>query len=348
MGNQMLSLMRPRTDAERAWGNGCAGRPALRLWGATHVFLLLVAVAVAALASAACGQDAPPADVRPEVDGPRVVSLVPAATEMLFAVGAGRQVAAVSSFDERPEEVRELPKVGALLDPDVERILSLRPDLVVTYHSQDALERQLAQAGIETFAFVHGGLGDMLTTLESLSAKVGHAEEGRTTANLLRARFNAVRMRVEGRPRPRALLVFGREPGALRQVWASGGVGFLHDLLELAGAENVFADVARENVQATTEQLLARAPDVIVELRREDDESRDAQAVEEWSALGSIPAVRDGRILRLPGDDFIVSGPRLADAAERLARALHPEAWASSGHSPTNTTSTGRGTSPFS
>jgi iron complex transport system substrate-binding protein len=325
---------------------GTAG-PRARLRAAARGVVVAVAVAAAALAAAACGQDAPTPSDEPQA-GPRVVSLVPAATEMLFAVGAGGQVIAVSSFDERPEEVRALPKVGALLDPDVERILTLRPDLVVTYHSQDALERQLAQAGIETYAFVHGGLGDMLSTLEDLSAKVGHAEQGRMTANLLRARLDAVRMRVEGRPRPRVLLVFGREPGALRQVWASGGEGFLHDLLELAGAENVFADVSRENVQATTEQLLARAPDVIVELRRGDDASRDAQAVAEWAALASIPAVRDGRILRLPGDDFIVSGPRLADAAELLARALHPEAWASSAHSPTNTTSTDRGTSPFS
>lgn len=287
-------------------------------------WLVLLALVVG-MTSIACRQNTHPAgDVTG--DGLRVVSLVPAATEMLFAAGAGAQVVAVSSFDERPEAVRSLPRVGALLDPDLERILALKPHLVVTYHSQDALERQLAQAGIEQFTFTHGGLGDMLATFEALAARVGHADEGRTAANLLRARFTAVRMRVEDRPRPRVVLVFGREPGALRQVWASGGIGFLHDLLDLAGAENVFADIPRENVQATTEQLLARAPEVVVELG-DADAAATAAAVREWSVLAGIPAVRDGRILRLAGDDFVVPGPRLADAAEQLARALHPEAW---------------------
>src|SRR5690606_23255498 len=116
-------------------------------------------------------------------------------------------------------------------------------------------------------------------------------------------------------------------PGALRQVWASGGTGFLHDLLDVAGADNVFADTDRENVQATTEVLLARAPDVIVELRSAQDASGDAEAIRVWDVLGSVPAVREKRVVRIAGDDFVIPGPRLAQAAEQLARAIHPEAW---------------------
>src|SRR5690606_7536640 len=101
--------------------------------------------------------------------------------------------------------------------------------------------------------------GDTLQALEDIATRTGHADAGRTAANLMRAKLRAVRMRVEGRPRPRTLLVFGREAGTLRQVWASGGTGFLHDLLDVAGADNVFADTDRENVQATTEVLLGRA-----------------------------------------------------------------------------------------
>lgn len=286
---------------------------------------MVAIVAVAGLLAVACGATPDPSPAR--AAGPSVVSLVPAATEMLFAVGAGPQVIGVSSFDERPAEVQALPKLGALLDPDLERILALAPDLVVTYGSQEALEQQLAQAGIQTLTFRHGGIGDTLATLEELATRTGHAERGRTTANVMRAKLNAVRMRVEGRPRPRALLVFGREPGTLRQVWVSGGTGFLHDLLDVAGADNVFADTDRENVQATTEVLLARAPDIIVELRGEASAGGDADALRAWQALASIPAVRDGRVLRISGDDFVIPGPRLVEAAEQLARAIHPEAW---------------------
>ena len=189
-----------------------------------------------------------------------MVSLVPSVTEMLFAVGAGPQVVGVSSFDKTPAEVATRPRVGALLDPDLERILSLKPDLVVTYGSQDALHEQLARAKIASFTYRHGGIGDTLETLEAIGARTGHASAGREAAQVLRAQLTAVRMRVDGRPRPKVLLVFGREPGSIRNVWVSGGKGFLHELLDVAGADNVFADVDRENVQATSELLLARAP----------------------------------------------------------------------------------------
>jgi iron complex transport system substrate-binding protein len=258
------------------------------------------------------------------VSGPRVVSLVPAVTEMLFAVGAGPQVVGVSSFDTTPAEVATRPRVGALLDPDVERILSLKPDLVVTYGSQDALQQQLARAKIATFTYRHGGIGDTLATLEAIGARTGHADAGREAAQMLRAQLTSVRMRVDGRPRPKVLLVFGREPGSIRNVWASGGKGFLHELLDVAGADNVFADVDRENVQATSELLLTRAPEVIVELRAE---GRADESPSPWLALPGLPAVKSGRIVSLRGGQFVVPGPRLGGAAEALARALHPDAW---------------------
>ena len=95
-------------------------------------------------------------DTAGEVSQPaptRIISLVPAVSEMLFAVGAGPQVVAVSSFDDYPPEVLKLPRVGALLDPDLERILSLRPDLVIVYESQVDLRRQLGRASIPMFVY---------------------------------------------------------------------------------------------------------------------------------------------------------------------------------------------------
>jgi iron complex transport system substrate-binding protein len=259
----------------------------------------------------------------------RIVSLVPAATEMLFAMGAGPQVVGVSSFDAYPPEVRTRTRVGALVDPDLERILSLRPDLVVVYSSQQELKQQLARAGIRMFDYGPGGLSSVTATLEALGRAAGHATEAISRANDLERRLTAVRARVAGRPRPRALLVFGREPLALRNVYASGGVGFLHDMLVTAGADNVLADVARENIQATSELILARAPEVIVELKygKPVIETELVQERAVWKALPAVPAVRAGRIVMLVGDEFVVPGPRVAEATERLARALHPEAF---------------------
>lgn len=259
----------------------------------------------------------------------RIVSLVPALTEILFAIGAGPQVIAVSSFDDDPPEVMKLPRVGALLDPDMERILSMRPDLVLTYGSQSQLDTQLAASGIRTFSYRHGGLADIFPTFRTLGELTGHsAEAARVTADIER-RLTAVRDRVKGRPRPKTLLIMGREPRSLRQVNASGGLGFLHDLLELAGGQNVFADIRRQAVQASTEMLIARAPEVIVELHysREmeaDDIESERQA---WQRLTVIPAVKGKRVHLLAGDHLVVPGPRIATAAEDFARAIHPEAF---------------------
>ena len=259
----------------------------------------------------------------------RIISLVPALTEMLFAMGAGPQVIAVSSYDDFPSETKSLPRVGALLDPDVERILALRPDLVLTYGSQGALEAQLSGARIRTFGYRHGGIQALLQTMRALGVAAGRAAEAERAAAGIEAHLEAIRARVRGRARPRVLLVFGREPRSLQQIYISGGVGFLHDMLQIAGGTNVFADVPRESVQPSHETLLTRAPDVILELRATHpiaaaDVARERQV---WSTLPSVPAVRTGRIHFLNGGYLVVPGPRVALATEALARALHPEAF---------------------
>jgi iron complex transport system substrate-binding protein len=288
----------------------------------TFTRLALLTIVVPMSLSLACGPRE--AAKQTAVAGPRVVSLVPAVTEMLFAVGAGPQVVGVSTYDKVPAEVATRPRVGALLDPDVERILSLKPDLVITYGSQTGLHEQLSKVGIGVITYRHGGIGETLAMIETVGERTGHAARGREAAQALRAQLTGVRMRVEGRPRVKALLVFGREPETVRQVWASGGVGFLHEVLDLAGADNVFADVERENVQVSTELLLTRAPEVIVELQTQ---ARPVESPSPWLTLPSIPAVKTGRILTLQGDQFVVPGPRLGAAAEALAKALHPEAF---------------------
>ncbi len=258
----------------------------------------------------------------------RIVSLVPAITEMLFAVGAGPQVVAVSSFDEFPAEVKSLPKVGALLDPDTERILALRPDLVVVYGSQSDLQTQLERAGLRTFSYRHGGLTTTLGTIRDVGTATGHRREADALVSSLQARLDAVRARVKGRPPPRTLLVFERQPGALRGIYVSGGAGFLNDMLAIAGGKNVFADVARESVQPSVETLLARAPEVILEVRAEGLIDRNQPTDRDpWSVLSSVPAVRNGRINRMTGAYLVVPGPRLGMAVEAFARALHPDAY---------------------
>ncbi|MGE3577048.1 MAG: ABC transporter substrate-binding protein [Vicinamibacterales bacterium] len=262
---------------------------------------------------------------------PTVISLVPAVTEMLFAIGAGPQVIGVSSYDEHPPEVVRLPKMGALLDPNTEQILAARPGLVISYGSQTDLQTQLRRAGIGVFNYRHGGLAGIFSSIEEVGRATGHvAEAGRLIASL-RARLDAIRAKTARLPKPKTLLVMGRETQTLRNLNASGGVGFLHDILEIAGGANAFGDVKREAVTVSSEMLLARAPEVVLDLHygasEPADRARAQQDASVWQTVASVPAVRNRRVIPLYGDQFVVPGPRIADAAEAMARMLHPEAF---------------------
>jgi iron complex transport system substrate-binding protein len=281
-------------------------------------------IAALLVTTAAARAPVPAVQPKPTARPARIVSLVPAVTEMLFALGAGDRVAAVSNFDRFPPEVERLPRVGALLDPDVERILSLEPDLVIVYRSQDALMKQLARASIPVYVYAHAGLPDLMRTIREVGDRIGASREAAQLTGRMEAAIGAVRAAAEGRPRPRTLVVFGREAFTLRGIYASGGVGFVHDMLSAAGGDNVFADVKREAVQASTELIIARKPEVILELRADpiapDVEARELRT---WTALSSVPAVSAGRVTIIADPRTVIPGPRVAEGMQLLARALH-------------------------
>jgi iron complex transport system substrate-binding protein len=182
----------------------------------------------------------------------------------------------------------------------------------------------MSRAGIPQFAFVHGGLTDILTTIMALGDRTDTRDAASRLVASIRSQLDAISARVAGRPRLRTLVAFGRDPGALRNLYASGGIGFLHDMVEAAGGADVFADVKRESVQATSETLIARAPDVIIEIRAGDETVPNP---DDWNALPSIPAVQQHRVVVLVGSELVTAGPRVATATERIARAIHPEAF---------------------
>ena len=283
-----------------------------------RVFVIVITLLLSSFAAGAQQQQQRPPQ--------RIISFIPALTEMLFAIGAGPRVVAVGSFDEYPPEVKKLERVGALLDPDLERILSLKPDLVTVYGSQADLQRQLDRAGIPTFQYRHAGLVDVAKTIRELGTQVGQLKEAEALTTSIQQHLDRIRQRVSGRPRPRTMIVFGREALALRGIYASGGRGFLHDMLMAAGGDNIFADVQRESIQATSELILARRPEAIIELRVGDmPPDQQTKEIEVWNRLSSVPAVQSKRVFFLTDARTVVPGPRVAEGTELLARALHPD-----------------------
>ena len=122
------------------------------------------------------------------------------------------------------------------------------------------------------------------------------------------------------------MVVFEHDPGTLRSMFVSGGIGFLHDMLDIAGGEDVFGDVKRESVQPSMETLISRAPEVIVEIRGTLPSNIEAER-RAWLTLTTVPAVKNGRVHFLAGEYLVVPGPRVAQGVEAFARTLHPDAY---------------------
>jgi iron complex transport system substrate-binding protein len=286
-------------------------------------------VVLSALLLAACGRAPSPSPPPPASSAPpaRIVSLAPSITEILFAVGAGAQVVGVTAHCDWPPEVAPLPRVGGYDAPSVEVVLSLRPDLVIApvEGSLAGPFAELGRLGVRVEAVAVASLDDLFSAVERVAALAGREAAGRALAADLRARARAVQRAVAGRRRPRVLLVLDHDPTV-----AAGRGTFADALLEAAGATNVAALAYSAYPQLSTEAILGLAPEVIVDacmVPGADPAGLAAAARARWAHLAAVPAVRDGRIVAIDPNLLVRPGPRLVRGLERLAGALHPDAF---------------------
>jgi iron complex transport system substrate-binding protein len=288
----------------------------------------LLVTAFFGLASACAPKTPDPEEVRgTEVQGPRrIVSLVPTATEILFAIGAGDRVVGVSDFDSYPPEALDRPRVGALINPNMEMILSLEPDLVVTYGTQSLLHDRLGEVGIAQFPFVSGPADHVIGSIRTLGDLLGLEEGAEEVSREIESTIE--RLRATRPPEsPRVLLVHSRDMGSLATFYSAGADSYFGELIEIAGGQNLFGDVSANAFQPSLEEVISRQPEVIVELVPSDGggEDRVAARRRDWDRLTSVPAVAAGRVHVLAGDYLLLVGPRLHLVAEAIAGAVRTE-----------------------
>jgi iron complex transport system substrate-binding protein len=249
----------------------------------------------------------------------RIISVVPNVTEMLFALGLGDRVIAVSSYDEYPPEVVGKPRVGALLNPNIEKIIEMHPDLVITYGSQELLRQRLEAAGIRMFGFTHGNVEHTLKYMLDLGRTVGAEEQAERLVQDIRQTFDELRQHAPPE-RPKVLLVHERRAGVLGAFYSIGSRAFQHDLIGIAGGRNLFSDVDSETIQPTLEQIISRHPDIVLEtLPPPLNSAEAAERRSDWKTIG-IPESR----VHIEAESYLlVPGPRMAIAARRIAEIIH-------------------------
>ncbi len=277
-----------------------------------------------------CGVEDPrPVSVSPPPE--RIISMSPALTETLFALGLGDRIVGVTRFCLYPEEALTLPKIGGYLDPSWEAIVALEPDLVVLMESHTEAESYLAGLGIRTVRIDQQGVADILASFQQLAGACGVPGRGDALRVEVEESLERIRVTVAGRPEPRVLVSAGRQPGSgrLLTVWAAGPGAFFDDVLKLAGGVNVVpGGVAGAYPEISIEGLVQMDPDDIIDVIPELEASGMdvGTALGDWQGLRSLRAVREGRVHILGRHSLSIPGPRVAEVVESFARALHPEA----------------------
>lgn len=289
--------------------------------GPSFRFRTLAPAIAAAVGALVCACAPPRTEADPARAPSRIVSLSPALTEILFALEIGDRVAGVTDFCDWPEAARSKPKVGGYANPSVEAILALGADLVVVSPGPGNRDAALAlrRSGIRVEVIPAETLPETYAAIESLGALCGEPARGRLLAESTRARIEAVSARVAGAPRVRALFSVQADP-----IIAAGTGTLPSQLVEAAGGTNVVA--AERYPRLDVEAVLAAAPEVILQSRMDvAAPSGPAPEIAAWMRWNEIPAVRAGRVVLLDGATALRPGPRVGEAAETIARILHPD-----------------------
>ncbi len=301
--------------------------------------VLRAALAAALPALAACGGDdasaRPPAQsaasaavqvtddaqqlVRLDRPAARIVSLIPSATDLLVAMGARGQLAGRTDFD-KDSAVAALPSVGGGLDPSLEALVALRPDLVISFETQGdaALRTRLREMGIPVYALAAQDTADIFRALANLGTLAGRRPAADSVAGAMRAELEAVRRSVAGRPAPSVLYVAWVDPPMI-----AGPTTFLSELVTVAGGRPVFHDVKQEWPQVSIEEIVSRKPQVVIIPSGAGAEfSADAlRTAPGWRELAASPGTR---VAEVPVAVVNRPGPRLGEAARALRDAIHP------------------------
>ncbi len=245
----------------------------------------------------------------------RIISLTPHLTELLFAVGAGSQLVGVDSASDYPEAARTLPHVGDYSRIHFERILALKPDLVIVWvgGNRAADIHGLMKMGVPVLHTRATRLDDVARLLRLLGQASGHAATAEVAAQAYSGRLAALQVR-DGQKPPVSVFY---------QVWdrplmTVGGSHWISDGLARCGARNVFADLRGLSPVVSREAVLSRAPELIVGGSDAPDLRRD------WQRFGGLPAVKNDAFVRVNADLLHRLTPRLLDGVTELCEAVRP------------------------
>lgn len=251
----------------------------------------------------------------------RIVSLAPSNTEMLFALGLDDRIVGVSEHCDYPAAALEKPKVGTFAEPNLELVVAAEPHLVVAVHLQEEKLTRLAELGIPVLVLSPSSVAEIYASLELLGEAAQVQENARAYVAQMQERIQKVSERVASLPAPKRVYY---------EVYADplmsvGPDTVIHELIEIAGGQNIFTDVETPYPKISAEAVIDRNPEVIIFPDYHGDEEFMANEIINRPGWQSIYAVQNERVVGINPDIISRPGPRVVEAVEQLAAIIYPE-----------------------
>lgn len=260
----------------------------------------------------------------------RLISTAPSITELLYALGLGDRIVGVDRFSRYPPEASQKTLIGDYAAPNLEMIAALKPTLVLIPVNPVQLRQRLEALHLNVLELDQEGLTKMFNSFQQVGDATGASVRAKQLTDSTKRQLETIRARASKAKPTKVMFVVGRAPNGLDGLMAVGHGSYLNEIIEIAGGINIFSDAKAGYVKISLEEVLARNPDVIIDMGDMSDTVKVTEAQKQsvgalWNRMGSIQAVRARRVHAVASDIFVVPGPRVVDAANEFLRMLHPE-----------------------
>lgn len=248
----------------------------------------------------------------------RIVTLAPAITEIVFALGKGNDIVGSTSYCNYPEQAKKIPRIGGLIDVNLEILVSMKPDVIFLY--PEYYEKvKIMEKRARMVVVKHTGLDDLFGAVEIIAKALDIEERGNALNTTIKQQLNRVRQKssLKGKKKVKTLLIIGRNPDKLTNMYIIGAKDFLNELLDAAGGVNAYTgDISYPSI--SIESVVAMNPDVIIELSAFNEGIKDEKVLDLWKKFPFISAVKKGKITIIKDSVWLIPGPRVPLVAEKM------------------------------
>lgn len=254
----------------------------------------------------------------------RIVSLAPNLTEILFALGLGERIVAISNDSDYPPQSANKKKIGTFWQPNIEVIIASKPDLVIGlwFEQQKAVADSLSRLGFKVLSLKIEKIEELYTAIQEIGTATGCKQRADMLVANIENQLNDLQLKLDSVKKVKVLWVVQAEP-----LRVAGRDTFVNEVIELAGGENAIGPTVQQYPPVGTEEILVCGAEVIIQSAMATanigEQQRAAEAF--WSKRANLPAVKNDRIYVVDSDLVLRLGPRLPQGIEMIGRCLHPE-----------------------